>query len=54
MNNFKYEFAITFPNNDTTYQYNDSPHLTQDFLDYLIDIDIDISECIYTVTEVTD
>ena len=52
MNNFKYEFAITFPNNDTTYQYNDSPHLTEDFLDFLNEIDIDITKCIYKVTKI--
>jgi len=53
MNNFNYQFEIILPDSSTTYQYNDSPHLTQDFLDYLIDIDINIYDCIYTVTEVT-
>ena len=36
---------------EATYQYNDSPHLTQDFIDFLEEIDIDIYNSIYKVTK---
>ena len=52
MNNFNYQFEITLPDSSTTFQYNDSPHLTEDFLDFLNEIDIDINKCIYKVTKI--
>ena len=51
MNNFNYEFEITLPDGDTTYQYNNSPKLTEEFIDFLEEIDIDITRCIYKVTK---
>ena len=52
-NDFNYEFEIYLPGDDQpTYQYNDSPQLTQDFLDFLEEIHIDIHNSIYTVTKI--
>ncbi len=51
MNNFNYEFEITLPDGELTYQYNDSPKLTEEFTDFLEEIDIDITKCIYKVTK---
>ena len=45
----KYEFEITLPDGKTTYQYNDSPKLTKEFIEFLEDVDIDIYQCIYKV-----
>tara|TARA_B100001093_G_scaffold425890_1_gene419556 strand:- start:292 stop:456 length:165 start_codon:yes stop_codon:yes gene_type:complete len=53
MNNFNYEFEITLPDGDSTYQYNNSPKLTEDFIDFLTEVDIDINNCIYKVTKIT-
>jgi len=52
-NNFNYQFTI-YQNNDSTptYQYNNSPHLTQDFIDFLEEINIDIHNSIYTITKI--
>ena len=53
MTNFNYQFEIYQPGDDqSTYQYNDSPQLTQDFIDFLEEIDIDITQCIYKVTKI--
>tara|TARA_Y200000002_G_C22214662_1_gene468939 strand:- start:83 stop:241 length:159 start_codon:yes stop_codon:yes gene_type:complete len=52
MNNFNYQFEITLPDSTTTYQYNDSPELTEDFIDFLNEVDIDINKCIYKVTKI--
>ena len=53
MSNFNYQFKIYQPHDDEpTYQYNDSPQLTQDFIDFLEDIDIDIHNSIYTITKI--
>ena len=53
MTNFNYQFEIYQPGDDqATYQYNDSPQLTQDFIDFLEEIDIDITQCIYKVTKI--
>jgi hypothetical protein len=52
MNNFDYEFEITLPDGETTYQYNNSPELTNDFIDFLEEIDIDITQCIYKVNKI--
>jgi hypothetical protein len=52
MSDFNYQFEITLPDGETTYQYNDSPQLTQDFIDFLEDIDINITQCIYKVTKI--
>ena len=53
MSNFNYQFEIYQPGDDQpTYQYNNSPQLTQDFIDFLEDIDIDIHNSIYTVTKI--
>ena len=52
MSNFNYQFAITLPDGETTYQYNDSPSLTPDFLDFLEEIDININNCTYSVTKI--
>ena len=49
MNNFEYEFEIILPDGETTYQYNDSPNLTNEFIDFLNEVDIDITKCIYKV-----
>jgi len=52
-NNFNYQFEIYQHNSDEpTYQYNNSPYLTQDFIDFLEDIDIDIYNSIYTITKI--
>jgi hypothetical protein len=52
-NDFNYEFEIYLPGEDLpTYQYNNSPQLTQDFIDFLEDIDIDIHNSIYKVTKI--
>ena len=51
MNNFDFEFEITLPDGETTYQYNDSPKLTIDFLDFLLEVGIDIHSCVYKVTK---
>ena len=53
MNNFNYEFEITLPDGDTTYQYNNSSTLTEEFIDFLNEVDIDINNCIYKVTKLT-
>ena len=52
MTDFNYEFEITLPDSSTTYQYNDSPKLTDDFIDFLTDINIDITKCIYKVNKI--
>ena len=52
MSNFNYEFEIILPDGELTYQYNNSPQLTQDFIDFLEEIDIDITQCIYKVTKI--
>ena len=53
MTNFNYEFEIYQLGDDQpTYQYNDSPQLTQDFIDFLEEIDIDIHNSIYKVTKI--
>jgi len=53
MTNFNYQFEIYQHGDDQpTYQYNDSPQLTQDFLDFLEEIDIDIYNSIYTITKI--
>ena len=53
MSNFNYQFEIYQSGDDQpTYQYNDSPQLTQDFIDFLEDIDIDIHNSIYTITKI--
>ena len=52
MNNFEYEFEIILPDGETTYQYNDVPFLTNDFIDFLEEIDIDIHSCIYKVNKI--
>jgi len=53
MNDFNYQFEIYQHNSDEpTYQYNNSPHLTQDFIDFLEEIDIDIYNSIYTITKI--
>ncbi len=52
MNDFNYEFEITLPDGETTYQYNDSPKLTIDFLDFLLENGIDIHSCVYKVTNI--
>ena len=51
INNFDYEFEITLPDGDLTYQYNNSPELTEEFIDFLNEIDIDITRCIYKVNK---
>ncbi len=52
-NNLNYQFTI-YQSNDTepTYQYNDSPHLTKEFVEFLEEIDIDIYNSIYTITKI--
>jgi hypothetical protein len=53
MSNFNYQFEIYQPGDDLpTYQYNDSPQLTEEFIDFLEEIDIDITQCIYKVTKI--
>ena len=52
MNNFEYEFEIILPDGEITYQYNDSSELTNDFINFLNEIDIDIDKCIYKVTKI--
>ena len=52
MNNFDFEFEITLPDGETTYQYNNSPNLTNDFIDFLEEVGIDITKCIYKVNKV--
>ena len=52
MKDFNYEFEIyTNHSAEPTYQYNDSPNLTQEFIDFLEEIDIDIYNSIYKVTK---
>tara|TARA_R100000278_G_C5462666_1_gene161474 strand:+ start:1103 stop:1273 length:171 start_codon:yes stop_codon:yes gene_type:complete len=54
-NNFNYEFEIYQPHDDEpTYQYNNSPELTPEFIEFLEDIHIDITNCVYKVTKITD
>jgi|TARA_R100000455_G_scaffold23670_1_gene12515 hypothetical protein len=51
-NNFNYEFEIYQLNDDEpTYIVNNSPHLTEEFIEYLESIDIDIHTSIYKVTK---
>jgi len=53
MSNFNYQFEIYQHGDDQpTYQYNDSPQLTEEFIDFLEEIDIDITQCIYKVTKI--
>ena len=53
MSNFNYQFEIYQPGDDQpTYQYNDSPQLTEEFIDFLEEIHIDITQCIYKVTKI--
>ena len=53
MPNFNYQFEIYQPGHDQpTYQYNDSPQLTEEFIDFLEEIDIDITQCIYKVSKI--
>tara|TARA_R100000231_G_scaffold2747_5_gene4954 strand:- start:165 stop:344 length:180 start_codon:yes stop_codon:yes gene_type:complete len=49
INDFIYEFEITLPDGEVCYQVNNSPKLTEDFVDFLEEIDIDIYRCIYKV-----
>ena len=49
INDFIYEFEITLPDGEVCYQVNNSPKLTDDFVDFLEEIDIDIYQCIYKV-----
>ena len=49
INDYIYEFEITLPDGETTYQLNNSPHLTKEFIDYLEDVGIDIYQCVYKV-----
>ncbi len=49
INDFIYEFEITLPDGEVCYQVNNSPKLTEDFVDFLEEIDIDIYQCIYKV-----
>ena len=52
-NNYVYEFEIYQHNDDEpTYQYNNSPHLTKEFVEFLEEIDIDINNSIYTITKI--
>ena len=54
MNNFDYEFEIHLPDSDTPmYVCNDSPKLTEDFIDFLEGWDVDINECVYKVNKIT-
>ena len=47
-----YEFEIYQHNdNEPTYIVNDSPDLTPDFIDFLEEIGIDITKCIYKVNK---
>ena len=49
-NEYIYEFEIWQHNDDQpTYQYNNSPQLTDEFIEFLEEIDIDIHNCIYKV-----
>ena len=51
-NNHTYEFEIYQHNDDEpTYIVNNSSQLTQEFIDYLESIDIDIHNSIYKVTK---
>lgn len=51
-NNFTYEFEIYQLNDDEpTYQYNNSPELTPEFIEFLEEIGIDIHNSIYKVTK---
>jgi hypothetical protein len=51
-NNYTYEFEIYQHNDDEpTYIVNNFPHLTQEFIDYLESIDIDIHNSIYKITK---
>ena len=52
MNNFDYEFEITLPDGETTYQYNNSPELTNDFIDFLIENGINIHSCVYKINTI--
>ena len=53
MTDFNYQFEIYQQGDDQpTYQYNDSPQLTQDFIDFLEEIDIDIHNSIFRVTKI--
>jgi len=53
MTHFNYQFEIYQHGDDQpTYQYNDSPQLTEEFIDFLEEIDIDITQCIYKVTKI--
>ena len=53
MSNFNYQFEIYQHDDDQpTYQYNDSPQLTDEFIEFLEEIDIDIHNSIYTVTKI--
>ena len=53
MSNFNYEFEIYLPHDDQpTYQYNNSPQLTDEFIEFLEEIDIDITKCIYKVNKI--
>ena len=52
MNNFDFEFEITLPDGETTYQYNNSPNLNNDFIDFLEEVRIDITQCIYKVNKI--
>jgi len=52
-NNFTYEFEIyQHAGDEPTYQYNDSPELTPEFIEFLEEINIDINNSIYTVTKI--
>ena len=49
-NNYIYEFEIYQHNSDDpNYIVNNSPQLTEEFIDYLESIDIDIHNSIYKV-----
>ena len=49
--NYEFEFEITLPDGETTYQYNNSSKLTEEFIDFLTEVDIDITQCIYKVNK---
>ena len=52
MNNFNFEFEITLPDGETTYQYNDSPKLTIEFIDFLEEVDIFLPQCVYKINKI--
>jgi len=52
MSEFNYEFEIyQYAGDEPTYVVNNSPDLTPDFIDFLEEINIDITQCIYKVNK---